>query len=38
MQNGGNQAERQNKQKIIYVNEYLLDSSEMKGESYIVTK
>ena len=33
VQNGGNRAETQNNQKIIYLNEYLLDSSEMKGES-----
>ncbi len=32
IQNGGNRAERQNKQKIIHLNEYLSDSSEMKGE------
>ena len=32
IQNGGNWAERQNKQQIIYLNEYLLDSSEVKGE------
>ncbi len=32
IQNGGNWTERQNKQEIIYLNEYLSDSSGMKGE------
>ena len=34
IQNGGNPAKRQNKQDIIYfyLNEYLSDSSGMKGE------
>ena len=36
IQNGGNQAERQNKHEIIYLNEYLSDSSGVKCESWLL--
>ncbi len=36
--NGGKWAKKQNKQEIIYLNEYLSDSSWMKGKIWLLKK